>query len=162
MSRIAVTALRVVLAMLMAGSVFVLAVMVPLIATDLRDIRGEPVYFLVLTIIVLGIVSAQVVLFSVWRLVTMVRENTVFSDAAFRHVDWVIGAFAFASILVFAFAVVLAPGDAAPGVVLLICGVALAVFGVALVVLVLRMLLAQAVARDAEANELKAELDEVI
>ena len=34
--------------------------------------------------------------------------------------------------------------------------------GVALVVLVLRMLLAQAVDRDAEAHHLRAELDEVI
>ena len=44
----------------------------------------------------------------------------------------------------------------------LICGVSLVVAGVALVVLVLRMLLAQAVARDAEAQVLQAELDEVI
>lgn len=162
MGKTAVTALRVVLAMLMAGSVFVLAVMVPLIAADMRDLRGDPVYYVALAIIVFGIISAQVVLVCVWRLVTMVRENTVFSDAAFRYVDIVIGAFVFASLLVFAFAVVLAPGEAAPGIVLLICGVSLAVFGVALVVLVLRMLLAQAVARDAEANQLKAELDEVI
>ena len=34
--------------------------------------------------------------------------------------------------------------------------------GVALIVVVLRMLLAQAVARDAEAHHLQAELDEVI
>ena len=36
------------------------------------------------------------------------------------------------------------------------------VAGIALIVLVMRMLLAQAVARDAEANHLQAELDEVI
>lgn len=56
----------------------------------------------------------------------------------------------------------LAPGDAAPGVVLLICGVSLLIAGVALIVLVLRALLAQAVARDVEANHLRAELGEVI
>lgn len=38
----------------------------------------------------------------------------------------------------------------------------LAVLGVALVVLVLRMLLAQAVARDVEASRMRAELEEVI
>ena len=62
-----------------------------------------------------------------------------------------------------AMAVTLAPGEAvAPGIVGLICGLSLVVAGVALVVLVLRMLLAQAVALDAEATHLKSELDEVI
>jgi hypothetical protein len=46
--------------------------------------------------------------------------------------------------------------------VLLIGGAAALVAGIALMVLVLRMLLAQAVARDAEAHDLQAELDEVI
>jgi Na+-transporting methylmalonyl-CoA/oxaloacetate decarboxylase gamma subunit len=50
----------------------------------------------------------------------------------------------------------------APGVVLLIGGLAVLVAGVGLVVVVLRMLLAQAVARDTEAHHLRAELDEVI
>ena len=45
---------------------------------------------------------------------------------------------------------------------LLIGGAGVMVAGVALLVLVLRMLLAQAVARDAEAQHLQAELDEVI
>jgi hypothetical protein len=81
----------------------------------------------------------------------------------------VIGAAAAASLLTFGLAVTLArvnrstPGDVvAPGVVLLICGVAGMGAGIALLVLVLRMLLAQAVARDAEAHQLQAELDEVI
>jgi Protein of unknown function (DUF2975) len=59
--------------------------------------------------------------------------------------------------------VLLAPGEAvAPGIVLLIGGLGVMVAGGALIVLVLRMLLAQAVARDAEAVHLQAELDEVI
>jgi low affinity Fe/Cu permease len=41
-------------------------------------------------------------------------------------------------------------------------GIGLAILGVALIVLVLRMLLAQAVARDVEAAHMQAELDEVI
>ena len=45
---------------------------------------------------------------------------------------------------------------------LLICGASLLIAGVALIILVLRVLLAQAVARDAEANQLRAELGEVI
>ncbi len=41
-------------------------------------------------------------------------------------------------------------------------GVGLAILGVALIVLLMRMLLAQAVARDVEAARMQAELDEVI
>jgi uncharacterized membrane protein YedE/YeeE len=63
----------------------------------------------------------------------------------------------------FGLGVVLAPGEAAaPGVVLLIGGAAVLIAGVALIVVVLRMLLAQAVARDTEAQQLQSELDEVI
>ena len=55
------------------------------------------------------------------------------------------------------------PGDAvAPGIVGLICGVSLVIAGVALIVLVMRHLLAQAVALDSETKHLQAELDAVI
>ncbi len=117
----------------------------------------------VVVIFVLGIVTMQVTAVCVWRLLTMVRRGTVFSHAAFRYVDIVIGAIAAASVLAFCLAVTLAPGEAvAPGIVLLICGVSLVVAGVALIVLVLRMLLAKAVELDAEAHQLQSELDEVI
>ncbi|HET7445494.1 MAG TPA: DUF2975 domain-containing protein, partial [Solirubrobacterales bacterium] len=68
-----------------------------------------------------------------------------------------------ASLLTLVFGTLLAPGEAvAPGVVLLIGGVALLAAGIALIELVLRMLLAQAVDRDAEAGRMQAELEEVI
>ncbi|PZG10567.1 DUF2975 domain-containing protein [Nonomuraea aridisoli] len=165
MGKLTVLALRAVLVVLLAGSVFVQAVMVPLLAADLDGLDSElpypiPAY---LVTVLLGVVTAQVVLVCVWRLVTMVRRGTVFSHAAFRYVHVVIGAFVAAAVLTFVLAVLLAPGEAvAPGVVLLVCGVVVAILGVALVVLVLRMLLAQAVARDIEAARLAAELDEVI
>ncbi|MGC5040467.1 DUF2975 domain-containing protein [Streptomyces sp. DT190] len=165
MGKLAVAALRAVLVVLLAGSLFVQGVMVPLLAVDMNGLKPEYAYLRtpILVILVLGVVSAQVVLVCVWRLVTMVRRGTVFSPGAFRYVHIVIGAFVSAACLVFALGVVLAPGEAvAPGVVLLLGGVALAVLGVALVVLVLRMLLAQAVARDIEAARMRAELEEVI
>ncbi len=138
-------------------------VMAVLLAVDVGGSDLSDRLVPILTIVVLGAGTAQVVLVSAWRLVTMVRRGTVFSHAAFRHVHLVIGAFLAASLLAFALGVVLAPGEAvAPGIVLLLCGAALAVFGVALVVLVLRMLLAQAVARDVEASRTRAELAEVI
>ncbi|GAA1006669.1 ABC transporter [Streptomyces sp. F-3] len=165
MGKAAVLALRAVLAVLFVGSVFVQTVMVPLLAIDMNGLRPEYAHLRtpILVIMVLGITTAQVVLVCVWRLVTMVRRGTVFSHAAFRYVDIVTGAFAAAAALVFALAVVLAPGEAvAPGIVLLICGVSLAALGIALIVLVLRTLLAQAVARDVEAARMRAELAGVI
>lgn len=165
MGKAAVLALRAVLAVLFVGSVFVQTVMVPLLAIDMNGLRPEYAHLRtpILVIMVLGITTAQVVLVCVWRLVTMVRRGTVFSHAAFRYVDIVTGAFAAAAALVFALAVVLAPGEAvAPGIVLLICGVSLAALGIALIVLVPRTLLAQAVARDVEAARMRAELAGVI
>ena len=87
----------------------------------------------------------------------------MFSPAAFRYVDVVFGAIVVASLLTFAHGVTLAPGGdrgargGAPG---RRAGVLVA--GVALVVLVLRMLLVQAVALDGKADQLRAELSEVI
>jgi hypothetical protein len=165
MGNLALLALRIVLAMVLAGSLFVQTVMVPLLASDLDGLNAEHAYLRtpLLVFIVLGIVTVQVTLVCVWRLLTMVRRGTVFSHAAFRYVDVVIGAVTAASLLTFGLGATLAPGDpVAPGIVLLIGGAGLLVAGVALIVLVLRMLLAQAVARDAEASHLQAELDEVI
>ncbi|GGW23875.1 DUF2975 domain-containing protein [Streptomyces galilaeus] len=165
MGRLTVLALRGVIVALLTGSVFVQAVIVPLLGRDLDEADTElaypPAAFLVT--VILGIVTAQVVLVCVWRLVTMVRRGTVFSHAAFRYVHIVIGAFVAAALLMFTLGVLLAPGEAvAPGVVLLIGGAVMAILGVALIVLVLRMLLAQAVARDVEATRMRAELAEVI
>ncbi|MCQ0025509.1 DUF2975 domain-containing protein [Streptomyces somaliensis DSM 40738] len=165
MGNLPVWGLRAVIAALLAGSVLVQSVMVPLLAVDLGEAGGELAHLRVplVLIVLLGIVAAQVVLVCVWRLVTMVRRGTVFSPAAFRYVHVVIGAMVAAALLVFGLGAVLAPGEAVPpGVVLLVGGAGVAVLGVALVVLVLRMLLAQAVARDAEAARMRAELEEVI
>jgi uncharacterized membrane protein YedE/YeeE len=165
MGRLTIAALRFVLVGALIGSVLVQTVMVPLLATDLDgadpevlDLRPQLV-----VIIVLGILTTQVVMVCVWRLLTMVRRGTVFSHGAFRYVDVVIGAIAAASLLLFALGVVLAPGETvAPGLVLLVGGAAAVTAGIALVVVVMRQLLAQAVARDSEASHLQAELDAVI
>ncbi|WP_426227223.1 DUF2975 domain-containing protein [Pseudarthrobacter sp. DSP2-3-2b1] len=163
MGKLTTLALRVVLALALAGSLFVQVRMVPLLSTDLEESGTDTgTRILALLIVVLGIVAVQVTLVCVWRLLTMARKGTVFSRGAFRYVDIIFWAVAAASVLVFALAVMLAPGDAPPGVVLLISGASLLIAGVALIVLVLRTLLAQAVALDAEAKHLRTELDEVI
>jgi len=162
MGNVTVLSLRFVIAMVLAGSLFVQAVMMPLLWADLDDAPAG-VRIPVVAIVVLGIVTVQVTAVCVWKLVTMVRRGTVFSDEAFRYVDVTFVAVVVASLLAFALGVVLAPGeDVAPGIVLLIGGLGVCVAGVALIVRVLRLLLAQAVARDAEAQRLRSELDEVI
>lgn len=165
MGKLTVLALRVVLALVLAGSVFVQAVMVPLLAVDLGEAGAvlAGVRVPVVIIVLLGIVTVQATLVCIWRLLSMVRRGTVFSQGAFRYVDIIVGAVAAAALLMFVLGAVLAPGEAvAPGVVLLIGGAGLLISCAALIVLVLRLLLAQAVDRDAQAARLQAELDEVV
>ena len=161
MGKLTVGALRVVLVVVLAGTVFVQVSMVWALATDPED--GSLPLTPLRLITIVGMVSVQVALVCVWRLVTMVRRGTVFSHAAFRYVDVMIGAIVAAALVWFAVTVFNAPGQRAdPGVTLIMGGIGVAILGVALIVLVLRMLLAQAVARDAEAAQLQAELNEVI
>jgi hypothetical protein len=104
----------------------------------------------------------QVFAVCVWQLLTRVRRGSIFSESSFRYVDVIIGAIAAAAVLMFALAVLLAPGGTAPGIVGLICGGALVLGGVALLVVVMKALLKQATDREHEAQALRAEIDEVI
>jgi hypothetical protein len=161
MGTLTVGALRVVLGAVLAGTVFVQAGMLWALATDPED--GSLPLTPLRVVTILGMVSVQVALVCVWRLVTMVRRGTVFSHAAFRYVDIVIGAIVAAALVWFAVTILNAPGQRAdPGVTVIMGGIGLAILGVALIVHVLRLLLAQAVARDVEASRMQAELDEVI
>jgi hypothetical protein len=163
MGKLAVVALRAVLASVLAGTVLVQAGMVWALVSGSDPEDGSLPLTPLRVITILGMMSVQVALVCVWRLVAMVRRGTVFSDAAFRYVDVVIGAIVAAALVWFAVTVINAPGQRAdPGVTVIMGGVGVAILGVALIVLVLRMLLAQAVARDVEATQLRAELDEVI
>ena len=163
MGKLTVNALRAVLTVVLTGTVLIQVLMVwTLISGNDPEDGSLPLTSLRL-ITILGLVTVQVALVCVWRLVTMVRRGTVFSDAAFRYVDIVIGAIVAAALVWFTVTAINAPGQRNdPGVTLIMGGIGLAILGVALLVLVLRMLLAQAVAREVEATQLKAELNEVI
>ena len=100
MGKLTVRALRAVLVVVLAGTVFVQALMVWALATDPED--GSLPLTPLRVITILGMVSVQVALVCVWRLVTMVRRGTVFSHAAFRYVDVVIGAIVAAALVWFA------------------------------------------------------------
>ncbi|MEV5880024.1 DUF2975 domain-containing protein [Streptomyces sp. NPDC052101] len=151
------------LLVVLTGTVFVQALMVWALASGSDPEDGSLPLTALRVITILGIGTAQVALVCVWRLVTMVRRGTVFSHAAFRYVDVIIGAIVAAALMWFAVTALNAPGQRDdPGVTLIMGGIGVAILGVALIVLVLRMLLAQAVARDVEAARMQAELAEVI
>ena len=163
MGQLAVRALRAVLVVVLTGTVFVQVLMVWVLVSGSDPEDGSLPLTALRVITILGMGSAQVALVGVWRLVTMVRRGTVFSHTAFRYVDTVIGAIVAAALLWFAVTAFNAPGQRDdPGVTVIMGGVGVAILGVALIVLLLRMLLAQAVARDVEAAQMQAELDEVI
>src|SRR3954447_10408814 len=163
MGKLAVRALRAVLAVVLVGTVVVQAGMLWAVVSGSDPEDGALPLTAFRVIAILGMLSVQVALVCVWRLVTMVRRGTVFSHAAFRYVDGVIGALVAAALLWFAVTIINAPSQRDdPGVTVIMAGIAVAILGVALVVYVLRLLLAQAVARDVEATQLQAELEEVI
>ncbi|MEV5602496.1 DUF2975 domain-containing protein [Streptomyces sp. NPDC052299] len=154
MGRLTVGALRAMLVMVCAGTLFVQAGMAwALISGNDPEDGSMPLTPLrVLTI--LGMISVQVVTVCVWRLVAMARRDTVFSPAAFRYVDGVIGAISSAALVWFVVTAVNAPGQRDdPGVTVIMAGVGVGILGVALIVLVLRALLAQAARMRAELNE---------
>lgn len=161
MPTIAIALLRGVIALCLAGSVAVQAVILPLLWSDLAPAPAAArTTFVVLAGV--GVLMLQVIGVCIWRLLTLVRRGSVFSPVAFRWVDGVVGALGVAALVVFALAWLLAPGGIAPGVVGLVAGAAVVLGGVALVVVVMRMLLVQAVAREEEARTLRAELGAVI
>lgn len=160
MGPLTIAALRAILALVLAGAVLIQAGMAWMLATG--PASGALPLTPLRVITILGMASVQVAVVCIWRLVAMVRRGNVFSAEAFRYVDGVIGAILAAAVLWFAVTAINAPGQRDdPGVTLIMGGIGLGFVGVALIVLVLRMLLAQAVARDAEATRLRAELDGV-
>ncbi|MCZ4102707.1 DUF2975 domain-containing protein [Streptomyces sp. SID13666] len=163
MGKLAVGALRAVLVVVITGTALVQVLMLWTLISGNDPEDGSIPLTPLRVITILGMVSAQVALVCVWRLVAMVRRGTVFSHAAFRYVDGVIGAIVGAALVWFAVTAINAPGQREdPGVTVIMAGIGVAILGVALIVLVLRMLLAQAVVRDVEAAQMQAELDEVI
>jgi len=156
-----ILALRVVIAVSLAGSLVVQVVIVPLLWADLAGVPlGARITLTVLA--VAGVLTMQVFAVCVWQLLTMVRRGSVFSPAAFRYVDVIIGAVVGAAVVVFALAALLAAGRAAPGVVGIVGGFSIVLTGMAMLVVVMRTLLTQAIDREAEARALRSELDEVI
>ncbi|MET0789395.1 MAG: DUF2975 domain-containing protein [Cellulomonas sp.] len=165
MGRLTVLALRGLIVLMFAGMLFLQVMLFPLLGIDIAEEAPDLVFlrWAVVVIGILGVLTVEVALVCVWRLLTMVKRDTVFSTAAFRFVDVIIGSAVAATLLAVALSFVLAPGEAvAPGIVMVVVIAGVGTAGIALLVLVLRVLLAKAVALDTTATTLRAELDEVI
>jgi hypothetical protein len=165
MGALAIRALRVVIVLMFAGLLFVQSFIAPLLAVDIAEEAPEVAHLRwpIVVVIILGLAMVQVALVCTWRLLTMVRTDTVFSRAAFRYVDVIIGAALVAALLGVVLCFLLAPGEAVPpGMVMLVLTGAVGCAGIGLLVLVMRALLAKAVTLDTTATTLRAELDEVI
>ncbi|UPL14360.1 DUF2975 domain-containing protein [Microbacterium galbinum] len=156
-----IAALRVVIALALIGSLIVQTVGVPLVWSDLEGAELWGRIALVI-IAVLGVATLQVFGVCVWMLLTKVRRGSIFRPSSFRYVDVIIGAILAAAVLAWILAALLAPGDAAPGIIALIGGIGVVLAGMALLVVVMKALLRQAIARDAEAMALRSELDDEV
>jgi hypothetical protein len=161
MGKATILALRVVIALALAGSLVVQTMIIPAVWFDLE---GEVLWGRITLVVIafLGVLTMQVFAVCVWQLLTKVRKDSVFSESSFLYVHIIIGAIAAAAVLAFALAVLLAQGEAAPGIVGLVCGASLVLGGMALLVVVMKTLLRQAIQREAEARALRSELDEVV
>lgn len=130
MGKLAVGALRVVLVVVLLGTVLVQALMVWTLVSGRDPEDGSLPLTALRVITILGMVSVQVAAVCVGRLVTMVRRGTVFSHAAFRYVDGVIGAIVAAALVWFAVTLVNAPGQRDdPGVTVIMGGIGVAILG---------------------------------
>src|SRR3954454_22787123 len=118
--------------------------------------NGQPQLRWPLTAFVaIEILCIEVVLVCTWRLLTMVRTDVIFTDAALRWVDVIIGALATAWVLAAAGSLWAVWGADDPGTPLLLFVILPFAAVVGLVVVVMRELLRQA-------TTLRTELETVI
>ncbi len=133
----------VLLAMIVACQVFI----VPAVAAQ-SAWRFHEVAYLQVPGIVVGILflaCVQVVLICVWRLLSLVRRDAIFSERAFPEVDVSLGAVAVATFLVVVTLVTLTAAGVRNGSITLLCVLGIVVgAGLSLLIVVMRGLLHKA------------------
>ena len=154
--------LRVLLVLVFAGLIVAEVLSLPgQFLSDAADAPEgfRPVYWVLLVFAILEVLALQVVIVCVWRLLTLIRRDRIFSEQSFRWVDaiaWTIGLawVLLAGVAVFLVSVLyFTPQLRDPGTPILLIGMTLIGAVVALVVLVLRALLRQAASQRAELEE---------
>lgn len=153
-----IVALKSLIAALLALLLFCQIGVVPAVAAQSAVRYGEVAYLQVPGIIVgvAFLVCVQVVLVCVWRLLSLVRADSIFSERAFGDVDVALGAVGFATLLVLvALVTFLATGMSTPSITLLcLLGVVVGL-GLTLLIVVMRGLLRKA-------SRLEHDLSEVV
>ena len=114
-----------------------------------------PLRWPLLVLAAVGLLCVEVVVVCTWRLLTMVRDDRIFSDRALVWVNGIVAAAAGAWVLVLAAFVLLVAAEGLAGLAALLLGVLLVGAAVGLLMVVLRALLRQA-------TELRTDLDGVI
>lgn len=165
MGKYSIIGLKVVLAVILAGTLFVQLFMIPMILIHESPSSGTDKFFQAafLGYLILAGLVIETCVYSVWKLATRVKRGTVFDPASLGYVTPIIVAFAVGALATFALGAIFAAStEIAPGVVLLVGGAGLLMIGISIIVLALRQLLEQAAMTEAQAAELRTELGGVI
>ena len=149
-------ALKTLIAAMLVILVFSQIVVIPAVARGTAEHNPDLAYLEVPGIIgaTLFLAAVELVLICIWRLLSLVRTEQIFSPKAFVWIDVIIGTFVFAGLLIGASLVVLALGRAVnPSITLL--GVLGVVVGgaLALLVVVMRGLLTKALQLEQDLSE---------
>jgi hypothetical protein len=120
-----------------------------------EDAAAEPWRWPLTALAAVGILCVQVVIVCTWRLLTMVRQDRIFTREALPWVDGIIAAIGAAWLLLAGLLVVVGAGADDPGPLVLLTLIVLVAGTAGLLMIVMRALLAQAA-------ELRSDLEAVI
>ena len=102
---------------------------------------------------IIGFTAAEVVGWCLWKMLTLVKNDLVFSHESFRFVDVTMVAMVIGAISIQVFGFLVAATDDAPGAVLFGAFLAIMIAGAGFIVAVLRMLLSRALSMQTELGE---------
>jgi len=136
-------------ALLILGALGCLGLQTALALSEIGRTPREGLGIAVAILGVLFVVCVEIAIVCLWRLLTFVRTDVIFSTRAFRFVDVIVACCVAAGALVLTVAALLAPlpdsNGPAPGVILLIGVFGAGVWGIGLLVVVMRGLLRRAI-----------------
>ena len=148
MKRISIAASKALIAVLLVGAAIIQAFILPLLASDMARIYPEVDYLqMPITLLaVLVVAGVEVVLLCIWKLLSMVHKDSIFSPKSFRYVSIIVGALlTMAALLVVILVVLMLFAQAgSPGVMLALLAAISGSTAVALIMLVMRGLLKKA------------------
>lgn len=151
-----VLALRLMLVLAFAAIVLLQVMSVPgTLAYNAGQSEDPFWHYPLLVVLELELVCGQVVVVAVFKLLGMVQEDRIFSDASFRWVDLILGAMAVAWLVWAGLAAFVVATSDDPGLPLMMAVLLLAGAVIGLLMLVMRALLSQATA-------LRTDMDAVI